>query len=751
MDLLDGLNEQQRAAVTAGEGPILVLAGPGSGKTRVLTHRIAYLVREMDVSPYHIMAVTFTNKAAKEMRGRVEELLDGRLRGLRIGTFHATCARLLRIESNQLEYGDDYAIYDSDDQLAVVKQAMGELSVDTKRFRPRAILSAISKAKTEMITPGAFTALDYFGEAVSRVYPRYQAILLDNNAMDFGDLLLQMVLLLRQNDAVREKYQERFGFVLVDEFQDTNAVQYELVQLFGNPQNNIFAVGDEDQSIYAFRGADYRNVLQFREDYPDAKVILLEQNYRSTQVVLDAARAVIDKNSNRTPKSLFTERSGGELVTVEECYNENYEAEYIVEAVNKLLDEGYEYNDFAVMYRTNAQSRAIEDACVSEAVPYKLVGGVGFYKRREIRDLLAYLRLVHNPNDSVSFTRVVNVPRRGIGKKSVQDFQQWVATEQITYQDAFQKLAAGEPSPLPGRAAKNFAAFGEMLAEWKSATEPGKLVELLDAITSRIGYNMYLQTISDNPDQAVERSENVRELRALLAQQDEDEIPLGDFLVEQALVADIDTLDEGANAITLLTLHSAKGLEFPVVFITGLEEGMLPHSRAFDEPGGMEEERRLMYVGVTRAKDRLFLTYAFRRTMWGNSNANASSSFLADIPPELTKGLSAAVSHHTERRSYREQTTWETSRLDRDLQAAKEREGNSAIRSKIVPFPGHSSRSTTQYKASQRVHHPIFGAGMVIESKLSGDDEEVTVAFEDKKHGVKRLIADSANLTVVKD
>ncbi len=735
--LLDGLNPQQREAVTAGAGPVIIYAGPGSGKTRVLTHRVAYLVKEMGVYPGAIMAVTFTNKAASEMRARAEALLGGRLKGLQIGTFHAICARILRRESENTPYRSDYLIYDTDDQVSVITQAMSELNIDTKRYNPRRVLGAISNAKNELITPEQFKAADYFHEIVARVYPAYQEILVANNAMDFDDLLMQTVLLLRENAEVAEKYGRFYEHVLVDEFQDTNMAQYKLVQMFGRPQNNIFVVGDEDQGIYAFRGADYRNVMQFRHDYPDAKMIILAQNYRSTQIVLDAARAVIDKNPHRQRKDLFTERKGGAKVYLYEAYNETEEGEYVAQKVELLRHrDQLNYRDFAVMYRTNAQSRAMEEAFIRENVPYKLVGGVGFYKRREIRDLLAYLRIINNPDDSVSFNRIINVPKRGIGKKSLATFQMWASQERLSYGQALNALADGEASPLSGRALTGLVEFARQVREWQKIAEGGDLVALHDRIMADTRYRMYLHEISDTPDQFTEREENLAELRGRLEKANEDDLSLGDFLTETALVADVDTLDIDADAVTLLTLHSAKGLEFPVVFLVGLEDGLLPHLRSLDDPEGMAEERRLMYVGLTRAKDQVHLTYAFRRFLYGGSETNLPSRFLADIPAELTEGIySSGNASLRDTISYQRETTWD----------------QTGARPKIIQFPSGNAapkpQSNLQFKSGMKVHHAKFGDGTVIESQASGSDEEVTVAF--KIHGIKRLAASFARLTVV--
>ncbi|MBC8100173.1 MAG: UvrD-helicase domain-containing protein [Armatimonadetes bacterium] len=740
--LLEGLNDPQRAAVTAPMGPVLVLAGPGSGKTRVLTHRIAYLIQEARIDPHGIIAVTFTNKAAAEMRARVERLLGGRMQGLQIGTFHAICARLLRREHQQTPYGADYVIFDTDDQVTAVTQALSELNIDQKKWAPRRVLGAISSAKNELIEPKNYSGKDYFGEIVGRVYPRYQAILLDNNAVDFDDLLMQMALLLRDNDAVREKYQRLTEYVLVDEFQDTNLAQYQLVQSLAKPDDNLLVVGDEDQGIYAFRGADYRNVLLFRQDHPSAQVILLEQNYRSKQTILDAARSVIDRNPNRTRKALFTERGDGDRIILQEAYNEDYEARYVVEQIETLQRQyKYGYGAFAVMYRTNAQSRAIEEACIKEGIPYKLVGGVGFYKRREIRDLLAYLRLVNNLNDKVSFARIINVPKRGIGQTSLTQFQSWAGSKCDNYQDAMQRILDGEKTPVTGRAIKLFAAFAQQLQAWREVAATGDLVALFDRIVGDTGYRFYLTEISDSDDQAIERAENVKELRALVGRANEEAQPLGDWLAEQALVSDVDELKEGMEAVTLLTLHAAKGLEYPVVFLTGVEDGLIPHTRSFEDPEGMAEERRLFYVGITRAENQLYLTYAFRRTVYGTNSANAPSRFLADIPSKLLNGISTKAAADASQMRHMHDTTWEKP------SSARARMGGEGggTRAKIVPFP----QAKKLFPVGQRVTHAKFGVGIIIETRGTGDSEEVAVAFEDNEFGIKRFLTSFGNLTPV--
>lgn len=757
--LLSNLNERQREAVMIDKNPALILAGPGSGKTRVLTHRIAHLIHELDVDPRAIMAVTFTNKAAKEMRERTELLLQYPITGkVTLGTFHAICARILRREGQHTAYGDRYHIYDTGDQEAVVKQALSELNLDPKKFTPRQMLGKISEAKNELITPPMFRALDYTGEVVKRVYDRYQAIMLDNNALDFDDLLMQTVFLLQDDEAIRYKYQMLVQYLLIDEFQDTNIAQYEFMRLIGAPQNNVFVVGDEDQGVYAFRGADYRNVRRFREDYPDATVVLLEQNYRSTQNVLDASRAVIERNPNRTPKRLFTDRDGGALISVYEAYNERMEAEHITEQIDRIArKQKRNYRDFAVMYRTNAQSRAIETAFVQQGIPYRMVGGVGFYKRREVRDLISYLRVVDNANDKVSFARIINVPRRSIGEKSLHDFQTWATMEGGNYQEALMRVMQGE-SPLSARLVRPLSEFAGQLLKWQALANEGRLLDCLDAIIGDIGYRWYLQEISDNEEQAIDRGENVDELRGLVKKAQEADISLNVFLTDQSLVSEVDELAEDVDAVTLLTLHAAKGLEYPVVFITGLEEGMLPHMRSLEDPDGMEEERRLMYVGMTRAEDELHLTYAFRRNLWGSDLTNAPSRFLSDLPKTVLEDVPLGLREIKNQREFKEQTRWNPTstpspastprplsqqggftREDKKPEPAKPATSGK-LRGKIVPFPRANQQAEGTFKRNDRVRHPSFGEGMVIESKMQGGVELVTVVFN--QQGFKEVDAD---------
>jgi DNA helicase-2/ATP-dependent DNA helicase PcrA len=734
MELTSGLNLQQAKAVTASDGATLVLAGPGSGKTRVLTHRIAHLIGEGNVQPYEIISVTFTNKAAQEMKHRVEQLI-GRISGsLRIGTFHALCARILRQEANALEYHNrNFVVYDTDDQLNALKRAVEEVGIDLKRLKltPYNVLNAISDAKNELITPRDYPRAEYRDEALARFYERYQSILQSSNAMDFDDLIMSTVMLMRQNPALAERYQRYFRHVLVDEFQDTNMAQYELIRLWGKHSQNVFVVGDEDQAIYAFRGADYRNVARFRRDYPHATVILLEQNYRSTQNILDAARAVIDRNPDRTPKALFTDRGGGAKISMYEAFDENEEAEYIVKEVERLRHAGMSLNNMAIMYRTNVQSRVIEMVCSQFRIPYRIVGGVGFYQRREVKDMVAYLRLIDSDVDSVSFDRVINTPKRGIGGKTVATFQAWADQEGISYGEGLTRLLNGESVGLSKSITEKLASFGEMLAEWRGMAQEKRYAELLDDILERTRYDDYLIQESKNEEQVAERRENVAELRQLLAQAEFD--TLSDFLTDASLSSERATNHPDDERITLLTLHASKGLEYAVVFLTGLEDRLLPHSRALDDPDEMAEERRLMYVGITRAKDRLYLTRAFRRRMGTYFEPCEPSRFLYDIPTHLIQGSSVATEATRQQTLYNRQGSgWNpTASFD-----------------KVIPFPS-AERAVIKYRAGMRVYHAKFGEGTVIESKKTPDDEEVAVAF--REVGVKRLMASFAKMEILSE
>jgi DNA helicase-2/ATP-dependent DNA helicase PcrA len=728
-ELLAALNPEQSAAVLAPDGPVLVLAGPGSGKTRVLTHRAAYLVRDREVAPWRVMAVTFTNKAAREMKERLRELIgEEEAKALSIGTFHSICARLLRRDAARVPLGfqPNFVIYDSADQLRVVKRAFDDLRLDDKQHDPRAVHGAISRAKNELVGPESYSAGSYGEEIVQRVYQRYHVLLRQANALDFDDLLLEMAMLLDTNPDIRGYYQERYRHVLVDEFQDTNTAQYVILKHIVDANDrtaarNLFVVGDEDQSIYSWRGADFRNVLRFRNDFPDATVVLLERNFRSTQNILDAARGVIDRNKERTPKALWTDAGAGGKLALFEAYNEAEEAAYIATQVQHLTARGEALGGIAVMYRTNAQSRALEDVLVRYRIPYTLVGATRFYDRREVKDVLAYLRLVYNPADDVSFERIVNVPPRGIGPTAVARVRQYADDQHLSLAVALGRYLATD---LPDtRTRRVLGPFNELLRHLWAAKEAFTVPDLLAIILKESGYTAWLR---DGTDEGEERWENVSELRGLAEDFGgyEPEEGLATMLESVALVSDVDDLDGQRERLTMLTLHSAKGLEFDTVFISGLEEGLVPHSRSIDDAAMIEEERRLLYVGLTRARRRLVLLRVFRRYLYGSTDAREASRFLADIPAHVldVAGVSAA---QRSRPSRPERTVWTTTTA---MPAARE------------PAKG----GMMGFRAGDKVRHGTFGEGIVVSSQVRDDDEEVTVAFA--KMGIKKLLQSFANL-----
>jgi ATP-dependent DNA helicase UvrD/PcrA len=719
MEFLERLNPQQQQAVQAGEGPILVLAGPGSGKTRVLTYRIAYLIGALGVRPYHILAVTFTNKAAQEMQHRVEQLLGSQAHGLTLGTFHATCARILRKEAEYLPFTSSFVIFDADDQLTLVRRALDDLNLDPKRYTPQSVHASISNAKNELILPDEYPLQNYRDEVVKRIYTRYQDLLAGSNGLDFDDLLLWTTRLMEEFKEVREKYARRFEHVLVDEFQDTNMAQYMLLKHLASFYRNIFVVGDTDQSIYAWRGADYRNVLRFEKDFPDTQVILLEQNYRSTQSILDVAMAVIDRNPARKPKRLFTDRGQGEKIFVHETYDDREEAAYVVETIVRLVaSQEAQPGDFAVMYRTNAQSRLLEEAFLHAGLPYKLVGAQRFYGRREIKDIIAYLRLVHNPEDEVSLLRIINVPARGIGEKSLAVFRRLAQKAGTAPGRLLLELGRNGRSPglegLPSRSETALAQFGSILNAWRNQVEELPPLSLMDRILEDVDYRSY---IDDGTDEGHERWENIMELRRLAGEYQER--GLVTFLEDVALVSDQDTLEASANVPSLLTLHAAKGLEFSNVFIVGLNDGILPHSRSFDDPEGMQEERRLFYVGITRAKDRLYLVTPLNRSAYGYSEPAVESRFLKDIPVEMLDEVGLSP------RRARAGSAFRPDRWD-------------------SPFPESQRLIEPQYSPGAKVLHPVWGEGMVLNSRLQDDDEIVDIFFAEV--GLKRVAASLAKL-----
>ncbi len=738
MEILSDLNAAQRAAVEHTQGPLLIVAGPGSGKTRVIAHRIAHLIAHEDVHPYRIVAVTFTNKAAREMRDRVVRILGEGADGLWMGTFHSVCSRILRIDGGAIGIDRAFTIYDDDDQQSLMRRVLEELAVDPRKFAPRAILSAISKAKSELATPDAYSASvrDYFGEIVSRAYQRYQTLLEENNGLDFDDLIMRTVTLLRTTDTVREKYQQRFLHVLIDEFQDTNIAQYQLARLLAGGHGNICVVGDPDQSIYSWRSADIRNILNFERDYPSAMVVYLEQNYRSTQNILDSAHAIISANQQRKEKNLWTDQSAGAPIVLFEAYNDNEEADFVAAEVQELEKHGSRPGDIAVMYRTNAQSRVLEEAFIRDGIRYRIVGGTRFYERKEVRDIVAYLRLIYNPFDRVSFGRVVNTPARGIGDKTLDELARWSEELGIPPYAALQLLAEDRqpvPHRLASRAVTALVSFLDLLnglIEESKRRSPAKLVE---AICERISYRRYLideyrNEREDGLEGGELRWENVQQLVTLAAEYEgmEPDAALPQLLEDVALVSDADEYDTQADAVTMITLHAAKGLEFPVVFIVGMEEGVLPHVRSFDDPMQLEEERRLCYVGVTRAKERLYLVRAFRRFFMGSSLHHPPSRFLRDLPEHLVDARKTV-----------EQEAAELRYAGPSL-ARLRRGGASTLERKSTP-------SDAMFAAGDHVRHARFGEGIVVTCTVTPEDQEVTVAFKGGA-GVKKLLLSYAPL-----
>ena len=721
MDILAQLNPAQREAVEAITGPVLILAGPGSGKTRVITQRVAYLIKVCGINPRHIMAVTFTNKAAREMEARLNRLVSGQVKALTLGTFHAICARILRREGRAIGVDPGFVIYDQEDQLGLIKRAIQGVGLDPKQYAPPAILSAISAAKSRMLTPQDYIqrGSSYFDEIVGRVYENYEQLLKQSNALDFDDLLLKAVQLFSSQPEVLARYQQRYLHILVDEFQDTNLVQYQLVKQLSGKYRNICVVGDPDQSIYSWRSADLRNILNFEKDYPEAKVVLLEQSYRSTKRVLEAASYIISANKQRKPKELWTDNKPGEPITIVETYTEQEEAQFVVSEVERLVEQGKAHlGDCAVMYRTNAQSRALEEAFVRYGTPYKLVAGTRFYERREVKDIIAYLRLIQNPRDSVSLHRIINIPQRGIGQRTLSQLANRSSSLGLSRYEALKLITSPEEgqTPFSPRIIRALNGFLSMVEEFIARSQELKLVDLFDLVLKKSGYKEYILNTPDGE----ERWQNILEL-GTVARQYGDLPPregLSVFLEGVTLVSDVDGFDETVDAVTLITLHQAKGLEFPVVFIVGLEEGILPHFKSFDDPGQMEEERRLCYVGVTRAKHRVYLVRAFRRSLMGGSTVNSPSRFLKDIPPHLVTGA--------------------------DLWRGEESQLASAYSWERAPT---FTIDLPELKAGDQVRHSQFGQGVVVSCQSVKDDSEVVVAFPGV--GVKKLLLSFARLEKV--
>ncbi len=741
MSIYDSLNEPQKEAVYYTEGPLLLLAGAGSGKTRVLTHRIAYLIEEKQVNPWNILAITFTNKAASEMRERVDKIVGMGAESIWVSTFHSMCVRILRRYIDRLGYDTNFTIYDTDDQKTLMKDVCRFLQLDTKVYKERTLLGAISSAKNEMISPEEFRIQaegDFTKKKIAEAYIEYEKEMRANNALDFDDLLVKTVQLFQTQPDVLEYYQNRFRYIMVDEYQDTNTVQFMLVSTLAGKYKNLCVVGDDDQSIYKFRGANIKNILNFEQVFTDTKVIKLEQNYRSTGNILDAANAVIAHNRGRKEKALWTENERGDQVQFRQFDNAYEEAEYVVGDIRRNVNmRGAAYNDHAILYRTNAQSRMFEEKLVVSNIPYKIVGGINFYARREIKDLLAYLKTIENGKDDLAVRRIINVPKRGIGATTIGRIQDYAYEHDISFYEA-SKAAAG----IPGveRSAGKIERFVAIIEEMKAECDFLSISDLMDSIIETTGYVEELQAETD--EEAEARLENIEELKNKMKAYEEEceeageKATLSGFLEQVALVADIDSLDESSDYVVLMTLHSAKGLEFPNVYLTGLEDGLFPSYMSInsDDPMDVEEERRLCYVGITRAKKHLALTCARRRMIHGNTQYNRVSRFVEEIPEEL-------LSEHLVIEKKKE---FEPVKHSTYQQAKQAFQAKPFAAAKPVQQFGKKQGGALDYEVGDRVRHVKFGEGLVTQITSGGRDYEVTVAFDTA--GVKKMFAMFAKL-----
>ena len=738
MGKYDALNPQQYQAVCHYEGPLLILAGAGSGKTRVLTHRVAWLIEEKHVNPWNIMAITFTNKAAGEMRDRVEAMLGGALGGVWVATFHSTCVRILRRYIDRIGFENNFTIYDSEDQKSVIKEICKRLQIDTKLYRERFFMAEISAAKDEMLSPVDYALKaqgDQRMQKVAEVYKEYQRQLFDNNALDFDDLICRTVELFQSCPEVLEQYQERFRFIMVDEYQDTNTAQFKLVSLLAAKYRNLCVVGDDDQSIYRFRGANIGNILNFEQFFPDAEVIRLEQNYRSTQNILNAANAVISHNKGRKEKTLWTDNGEGEKIRFRQFMNSFEEAEYVAGIISQKVGAGkWKYGDCAILYRTNAQSRIFEEKFLYANVPYKIVGGVNFYSRKEIKDVIAYLKTIANGKDDLAVRRIINVPKRGIGATTISRVQDYATEHGASFYDA---LRVAETIPGIGKSVAKLQAFVQMIQVLRTKQEFYKVKSLIEDILEQTGYMKELQ--AEGTDEALDRMANVDELlnKAALYDEKTENPTLDGFLEEVALVADIDNLEEDADHVVMMTLHSAKGLEFPVVFMVGMEDGVFPSyiSISSEDESELEEERRLCYVGITRARTNLFLTSAKQRMVRGEIHYNRVSRFVDDIPEEFMAENERAKIPQKEKKD-----------LPETKAHAAYRQMRENFKTKIMAQQQFEVKKADglSYNVGDRVRHIKFGNGTVTNIAEGGRDYEVTVNFD--RVGVKKMFASFAKL-----
>ena len=771
-EILEGLNNKQYEAVTSTEGPCLVIAGAGSGKTKVLTHKIAYLIQEKGVKPWDILAITFTNKAANEMKERIANLVGESAKDIWMGTFHSICVRILRRFIDRIGFETSFIIFDTSDQKTLVKNCLKDLSIDDKMFNDRAVLSEISNAKNEMLTPAEYQAKamgDFRKEKISTVYELYQKRLKENNAIDFDDIINYTIKILQENEDVREYYCNKFRYILVDEYQDTNKSQFTLVTILASAYKNITAVGDNDQGIYSFRGADISNILNFEKDFKGTKIIKLEQNYRCTGNILKAANAVIKNNEVKYKKALWTENEEGSLPKVYQAKNEYDEGTYIVEQIERLKrEEYYKYSDFAILYRMNTQSRAIEDILRREAIPYKMVGGLKFYERKEIKDIISYLRLAQNPSDNLSLTRVINEPKRGIGKTSLEQVEQMANLHETSM---FEVIKDANLYGL-NRVYLKSREFVDLIEDARAKKDTMSVSEFIQYMLKKSGYIKALE--DEKTIEAENRLENLEEFLtvAMEFEKEEAENTLQDFLEGMTLSSDIDNVEEAEDSVTLMTLHSAKGLEFPVVFLVGMEEGIFPGFRSIGEPEAIEEERRLCYVGVTRARENLFLTCSKMRTVFGSTSCNAPSRFLEEIPKELLDGYEDSFGTGIKKQKEEREYAWtygngsgagagKIKSYNINDVASKTVAAASSVFGKASSFGrtaesflsglGKSSASESvdlsKYSTGVRVFHKKFGEGVITKTEPEGEDLKVDISFD--KVGHKRLMAKFAKLEII--
>lgn len=762
-EILEELNDKQYQAVVNYEGPSLVIAGAGSGKTKVLTHKIAYLIQEIGVKPWNILAITFTNKAANEMKERVEKLVGEVSKDMWIGTFHSICVRILRRYIDRIGFDSSFIIFDTSDQKTMIKNCLKDLNIDDKMFTDRSVQFEISNAKNEMLEPETYLARangDFRKEKIASVYTMYQKRLKENNAIDFDDIINFTIKILTENPDVLEYYSEKFKYVLVDEYQDTNKAQFMLVSLFASRYGNITVVGDNDQGIYSFRGADISNILNFERDFPGTKIIKLEQNYRCTKSILNAANSVIKNNEIKYDKKLWTENEDGNLPKVYKSEDEYDEARYIVEQINHLkTEEYYKYSDFAILYRMNTQSRAIEEILVREDIPYKIIGGLKFYERKEIKDIIAYLRLIYNPNDNLSLIRIINEPKRGIGKTSLEQIQK--LAEQNS-KSMYEIIKNAETYGL-NRVFANSREFIQVMEELRQLQKELDISELIKETLNKTGYTKALEL--ENSVEAENRIENLEEFLTVAIEFEEQSADntLAEFLESITLSSDVDNLEENQEMVTLMTLHSAKGLEFPVVFLVGMEEGIFPGYKSIGEPKELEEERRLCYVGITRAKNYLHFTCAKHRTIFGSTSYNAMSRFIEEIPEEYVEGLEE-IQNSKEENAYASPYAWEYGKSkvgvssykmnsEKAGQVKKEVEKTYNFRTaesflnSLSAKPNNKEIDLSQYKAGNRVYHKKFGEGTINYVEQEEDDLKVDITFD--KVGHKRLMAKFAGLEII--